>query len=134
MCSYKTTIFNSYRYLKPNFNVNWPFMYYVSRFWDFFWPTHSLCKHDLYTDITSKNCHLNPPIQSSAYVIVYIHIQLHNSYFPSNFDVRSKTFECGARGHVLISTLFALIQEVINQINNIERFGKIIHIHKKLFE
>ena len=45
--------------------------------------------------------------------------------FQIKVEMRRNTFECGARGHVLISTLFALIQEVINQINNIARFGKI---------
>ena len=64
LCIYVST---NRRLLRNN-----PFIYHVSRFWDFFWPTqtHSLCKHDLYADVTSKNCHLNPPIQSSAYVIV----------------------------------------------------------------
>ena len=44
------------------------FIYYVSRLWDIFWPTHSLCKLDLCTDI-KQNCHcLIQPTKSTAYL------------------------------------------------------------------
>ena len=45
-----------------------PFIYYVIRFWDIFWPTRQLCIKMIY--VISSNCHiLNPTTQSSAYVI-----------------------------------------------------------------
>lgn len=40
-----------------------PFIYYVGRFWNIFWPTQSQCKHDLCTDSEQKML-FSEPVQS----------------------------------------------------------------------
>ena len=53
-----------YRAQVPKLNLGrGPFIYYISRFWDFFWPTHPLtkylCKHQAWAWLSKNSKYLN---------------------------------------------------------------------------